>query len=133
MRGARDLYLFPPPFIMLISSALAPVSTSMRVWGTLILGEVVPVLILRSGKKASAPLAPKTCISSKGGWRSGIASSQCVACLKDNYPKECRFSHVEYWIGPSMERVVVVLDYAVNAARCQENIDSEPSSSVIRH
>ena len=49
--------------------------------------------------------------------------------MKDDYPKECRFDV----IGLSIEIVVVVLDYAVNAARYQGNIESEPSSSMIRH
>ncbi|KAI9440667.1 Piwi domain-containing protein [Lactarius indigo] len=52
-----------PPIIR--SSALAPGFTSMKVWGSPILGEVDPVLILRCGGKASTRPAPKTCILSK--------------------------------------------------------------------
>jgi len=87
------------------------------------LGEVVPVLILRCGGRASMHLAPKTCILSKGGWRSRIVSSQCVARLKDGYRKKCKFgtSNLEL----SIERVVVVLHYVENAARCQGNSESE--------
>src|SRR6266404_4624175 len=98
-----------PPMVALTpdirSSALVPVSILTRVWGTPTLGEAVPVLILRCGVKAIMHLAPNTCTLSKGGWRSAIATRECVPRLKDASPRGCRIGTSN--LGLFIERDVV--------------------------
>ena len=88
----------------------------MKVWGTPILGEVAPVLILRCGRKASTLQAPRTCILSKG--IAYVAHLEC-GCLKG-----CRFCITNFEL--SIERIaVVVFNCDENDARYQGNTESE--------